>query len=279
MSELSCRCTLMLVAQGFFFSEIPKLGYGLVQTEGGPCGPLASVNVCVLTPVGTCCRLLDDVFVLCACQAYVIRNLLFAGKAAAQWDQVPCRAISPPLCVCCVCPALTKRRVPRVPCSQPSSEAQCAAVCDALVEILWQARAAGRPAVMCVEGGRRYVGRTGAYKPDGFTEKLVLYTATTRDKLAQLVRSQLPVVCNLCGCALTWFGIGCQRCCWACACCPQFMKPDGRGCCLFVYSVMLTRTIEGIKSDMDNMMGEPATLIGAHNYATQACPLLLLLRC
>ena len=102
MSELSCRCTLMLVAQGFFFSEIPKLGYGLVQTEGGPCGPLASVNVCVLTPVGTCCRLLDDVFVLCACQAYVIRNLLFAGKAAAQWDQVPCRAISPPLCVCCV---------------------------------------------------------------------------------------------------------------------------------------------------------------------------------
>jgi len=34
--------------QGFFFSEVPHLGYGIVQKEGGPCGPIASVNVRVV---------------------------------------------------------------------------------------------------------------------------------------------------------------------------------------------------------------------------------------
>jgi len=49
------------------------------------------------------------------------------------------------------------------------------------------------------------------------------------------------------------------------------MKPEGHGCCLFVYSVMLTRTIDGVNADMDTMPGMPSKLIGAHNYATQVC--------
>lgn len=54
------------------------------------------------------------------------------------------------------------------------------------------------------------------------------------------------------------------------------MKPDGHGCCLFVYSMMLTRTIGGIRADMDSALGQTATLIGAHNYATQEMVNLML---
>lgn len=34
--------------QGFFFSDVPGLGYGLVQPEGGPCGALAAVQAFTL---------------------------------------------------------------------------------------------------------------------------------------------------------------------------------------------------------------------------------------
>ena len=34
--------------QGFYFSENPKLGYGIVQEEGGPCGVLAAVQASIL---------------------------------------------------------------------------------------------------------------------------------------------------------------------------------------------------------------------------------------
>ncbi|CAM9814286.1 unnamed protein product, partial [Choristocarpus tenellus] len=46
--------------QGFFFSEHKRLGYGLVQTEGGPCGVLAVV------------------------QAFLLQHLLF-GQNACDW--------------------------------------------------------------------------------------------------------------------------------------------------------------------------------------------------
>ena len=34
--------------QGFHFSKVPNLGYGLIQNEGGPCGPLAVVQAKML---------------------------------------------------------------------------------------------------------------------------------------------------------------------------------------------------------------------------------------
>ena len=34
--------------QGFHFSKCPDLGFGLVQNDGGPCGPLAVVQAYVL---------------------------------------------------------------------------------------------------------------------------------------------------------------------------------------------------------------------------------------
>ncbi|XP_056132879.1 probable ubiquitin carboxyl-terminal hydrolase MINDY-4 [Lampris incognitus] len=35
-------------SQGFTFSEVPHLRYGIIQNKGGPCGVLASVQACVL---------------------------------------------------------------------------------------------------------------------------------------------------------------------------------------------------------------------------------------
>lgn len=71
---------------------------------------------------------------------------------------------------------------------------QAQALLDSMVEMLWQARAPGGPAIVCVEGTRPYVGRSGAYRPDGFTEKLLKYEARTKEDLEKLIRSQLPVV-------------------------------------------------------------------------------------
>ena len=50
---------------------------------------------------------------------------------------------------------------------------------------------------------------------------------------------------------------------------PQLSQPDGPGCALFVYSVMLTRTLPGVMSDFDTALGASARLISAHNYAAQ----------
>jgi hypothetical protein len=54
-------------------------------------------------------------------------------------------------------------------------------------------------------------------------------------------------------------------------CCSgaQLTQPDGYGCVLFIYSVMLTRTLPGVMSDFDTALGATARLISAHNYAAQ----------
>ena len=56
------------------------------------------------------------------------------------------------------------------------------------------------------------------------------------------------------------------------------MAPDGLGVCLFTYSLILTRGIQGIAEDMDalGMAGEPPSLIGRHDYAAQELVNLLL---
>lgn len=59
----------------------------------------------------------------------------------------------------------------------------------------------------------------------------------------------------------------------------QFVRPDGPGVPLVVYSALLTRgqeVADGVVSDMDSGLGAAGTLIGAHNYATQELVNLLL---
>jgi len=66
-----------------------------------------------------------------------------------------------------------------------------------MVEILWQARAPGGAARLCLEASRPYVERSVAYKPDRFTERIIMYEARTKAQLEQLVWSQLPIVRDL----------------------------------------------------------------------------------
>jgi hypothetical protein len=56
----------------------------------------------------------------------------------------------------------------------------------------------------------------------------------------------------------------------------QFTRIDGPAIPLIVYSCILTRGVEAVLTDMDVGMGSQATLVGAHNYATQELVNLLL---
>jgi hypothetical protein len=47
------HCSIASSAQGFFFNDKPRLQFGLVQLEGGPCGVLAGVQAHVLANLQT----------------------------------------------------------------------------------------------------------------------------------------------------------------------------------------------------------------------------------
>lgn len=58
---------------------------------------------------------------------------------------------------------------------------------------------------------------------------------------------------------------------------PQFMNSEGSGLVQFVISVLLTKGVEIIKSEMDQLAGDSGgQLIGAHDYCTQEIVNLLL---
>lgn len=124
---------------------------------------------------------------------------------------------------------------------QPDASDQRAALASALAHILWQATA---PAKSCCTIALN-AGRNGS---NGFMTGLALHSASSEAQTKALLLENLD----------------------------QLMAPKGNGLLLFVYSVLLSKGIEHIKSEMDDVDGSGQRLIGAHDYCTQELVNLLL---
>ncbi|KAF4140743.1 hypothetical protein GN958_ATG10106 [Phytophthora infestans] len=173
--------------QGFVFTTVQDLQYGLVQHQGGPCGILAVV------------------------QGYVLRFLL--QHAPHVWKN-------------------------------PDVPHQERALVQALAHILWQAAQASRVSecVLALKDNSK----AGQRK---FMAGLNLHVATTEEQTRQILTTYLP----------------------------QFMDSKGSGLVQFVFSVLLTKGVDTIKSEMDQLAGDSGgQLIGAHDYCTQEIVNLLL---
>mmetsp|Transcript_35118 Transcript_35118/g.44367 ORF Transcript_35118/g.44367 Transcript_35118/m.44367 type:complete len:492 (-) Transcript_35118:40-1515(-) len=180
--------------QGFtFVTEVPELGYGLIQFEGGPCGVMAAV------------------------QAFVLKELLFSSNSGIDFRQ-------------------------------PTVPQQNSALVKAIAAILWQA-GDHQECVVALPRGRAKIERSTAYKPDGITEKLHMYTFDTKESLEGFIWSNIR----------------------------EFTSPKGAGAVSLVYSAMLSRGLRQVEGDMDgNLMGEVAKLMSQHGYAAQEMVNLLL---
>ena len=110
------------------------------------------------------------------------------------------------------------------------------ALFQALIEILWRA-GSYKTARVAIRSEKEQFMPSGGYKADRLTEKLVIYETNNYSELEMFIKENIK----------------------------QFSSDDG-GCILTLYSVILSRTVEKIKEDMDDKNG---TLMGAHGYCTQ----------
>ena len=226
------------LGQGIIFSDLPGMQYGLLQPRGGPCGALASLQAEVLRYLFYGSPGLYDG----SCAADVLAEM-GCGKAGADLSFEPEDSAVTPL--------------------DPSQAQQQRALVLAFTDIIWRCRdlEVNQHAVVAVVdestattrerigvGGRfgaasqLRVGETSVlYSPDGITERLLLWHCPSKAAVAAVVEANLPVLA----------------------------RSSGPGLALLVYSAMLTRGLQDVVSDMDTGMGGAATLIGAHNYATQ----------
>ncbi|XP_065102789.1 probable ubiquitin carboxyl-terminal hydrolase MINDY-4 isoform X1 [Paramisgurnus dabryanus] len=113
----------------------------------------------------------------------------------------------------------------------------------ALADILWRAGDMKR-ATVAVNTGRNLFTPIGRYKSDGVVEKITCVTVDTLDDLTSVLKQHVR----------------------------QF-ETGPFGCILLTISVILSRTIAVVQSDMDV---PTSTLIGAHGYCTQELVNLLL---
>lgn len=127
---------------------------------------------------------------------------------------------------------------------QPSSRERTKALTSAISEILWRA-GDSRGAVVALPTGGSNVFGAGRYKPDQLTEALVLYTFNSSESLLSFISQNIS----------------------------QFESDSSSGCILLLYSVILSRSIRKVISDMDEPQGR---LMGAHDYCTQELVNLLI---
>ena len=193
--------------QGFFFTkESDDIAYGLIQTDGGPCGAVAAV------------------------QAFVLRSMLFndddgskISDAQGDWKT-------------------------------PNKKAQRKAVINALAKIIWGCSISktgkgdkfckitkNRPAKICVPQEKAHYPKTKNFKHDGVTEKLNVTTCYNYDDVLDTIKANSDF----------------------------FMEKKGGGVVCVVYSCLLSRTVELIKTDMDSNFGISPKMIGNHGYASQ----------
>jgi len=159
--------------------------------------------------------------VLAAVQAFLLKNLIYSEESrASKKDALSLLSAS-------------------------SSDLQ-RALASAMADMLWKA-GSERSACVALTGSQSASSGSGryAYRGDGLTERLMLYTFHSYQDLKSFLFSQI----NL------------------------FMNPMGPGCVLFLYSALLSRGLDAIDGDMDDTS---ASMIGAHGYCTQELVNLLL---
>lgn len=126
----------------------------------------------------------------------------------------------------------------------PSSRDRTKALASAISEILWRSGDSKSATVALPTGGSNVLG-AGRYKPDQLTEALVLYTFKSSESLYSFISQNIT----------------------------QFESDSSSGCILLLYSVILSRSIQKVTSDMDEPQGR---LMGAHDYCTQELVNLLI---
>jgi len=186
--------------------------------------------------------------VIAAVQAHVVKHLLFSSTSTSHSSSsfAPSTFSSS---------SSSSSSFNNTDWANPSRGQQENALLDALSEILWRiaetASLSGRGnpqatvALASRHGGR--AGRTQGYKPDGLTETLSLYNLSSKTVTRDFLDAHLKM----------------------------FMEPSGYGACLLTYSIMFTRGLDNVRSDMDKMIDVPS-LIGRHNYAAQEMVNLML---
>ncbi|KAL3667412.1 hypothetical protein V7S43_007638 [Phytophthora oleae] len=126
----------------------------------------------------------------------------------------------------------------------PSAPHQERALVQALAHTLWQAAQASKVSECVVAVKENATGNRRR-----FMAGLKLHVAATEEQARQILTANLS----------------------------QFMDSEGSGLVQFVLSVLLTKGVEIIKSEMDQLAGDSGgQLIGAHDYCTQEIVNLLL---
>ncbi|XP_056340995.1 probable ubiquitin carboxyl-terminal hydrolase MINDY-4 isoform X3 [Oenanthe melanoleuca] len=128
-------------------------------------------------------------------------------------------------------------------CLQPSEALRTRCLSLALADVLWRAGGHQR-ALVALPSGRQQFTPTGKYKADGILETLILHSATRYEDLIVFLQQNIHQ-----------FEIG-----------PY-------GCILLTVSVILSRSINLVRSDFDVLT---TRLIGSHGYCTQELVNLLL---
>lgn len=162
--------------QGWYFSTLAGLRYGLIQAKGGPCGAIAAVQAETLRHL----YYSDETLFEHACAADAIAA---TGDDCASWapTEFPETLLDPP--------SLTQAR---------------RALILGISDLVWRARPAdGSHATVAVAPGGapsgppstlRVSDASVVYQPDGLTERLVLYECASRAAVAAVVEANLAVV-------------------------------------------------------------------------------------
>ncbi|XP_063680567.1 probable ubiquitin carboxyl-terminal hydrolase MINDY-4 isoform X2 [Bolinopsis microptera] len=123
----------------------------------------------------------------------------------------------------------------------PSNAERQQVLTKVLASILWQAAnydGGMKYAYVCYDSGRSKFQSSILYRKDGITEKLQFSRCSTLTATENCVQEFLP----------------------------QFQSPMGKGCILFLYSLILSRGVDAIKADLD----EPGVaLMANHGYCSQ----------
>ncbi|XP_013399947.1 probable ubiquitin carboxyl-terminal hydrolase MINDY-4 [Lingula anatina] len=127
---------------------------------------------------------------------------------------------------------------------EPSRKERTACLAAAISAILWRA-GQQKEAVVTLPCGRSIFAGSGRYKPDNVTETLVLNIFSTQEELHEFIKQHINT----------------------------FELEGSTGVVLFTYSLILSRTIPELKSDMDVPTN---TLMGAHGYCSQELVNLIL---
>ncbi|XP_060542137.1 probable ubiquitin carboxyl-terminal hydrolase MINDY-4 [Pantherophis guttatus] len=130
-----------------------------------------------------------------------------------------------------------------VGCLRPSDPDRIQCLILALAGILWRAGGNEKVVLTLTTGTQQFM-PAGKYKPDGILEMLLLHFFTTYEDLLMFLQHNIH----------------------------QF-EAGPYGCILLTLSVILSRTIDRIRGDVDVTTN---TLIGAHGYCTQELVNLLL---